>query len=271
MYYAPGLLYIHYARTGGTFFADFMEKAKVGGSRQLTMDIGGHDGVRVIPPQVLQNSLVVTTLRDPWSLYCSWDAMYRNKGRFDGFLHQVFGKAVNFKQVVWGLTHPREAGLLRNNKPILWPGARSPDPHMLAQIAESGVGLYTWIALRMFCLEAFESVPGLRQIVEEHGDVPWGVNAVIDTAQLRDGMSQVLHAWRPDLAAQLEDQLRNHPAMNQKANFRGVLPTAKPDPSVYDADMQRWVLEADGWLLHRFGFDQPVGLRPAVTVLPRSG
>jgi hypothetical protein len=268
MFYAPGLLYLHLPRTGGTFVADLLDKQKLG-SRQLAMEIGGHDGIRSVPPQILASSLTFGSLRDPWSWYASIDAHYRNRGRFDGFLHEMFGKAVPFKEVVRGFTCPRTMQRVRLDRPVRFPGARHPEERFAQQLAESGVGLYTWMVMRMFCSEPLETVPGLVGILEDFDDIPWGVQAIVDTAQLRDGLSTVLQAWRPEVAADVDPVLRTHPAQNEKARFRGVTPAGQPDPSMYDQEAQEWVWKADGWMMRRFGFDRPVGQRPAVTVLGR--
>lgn len=268
MFYAPGLLYLHLPRTGGTFICDVLELKGLG-SRQLSMEIGGHDGVRAVPENIREQSLVFASLRDPWSWYFSIDAHYRHRGRFDGFLHEMVGKAVPFKEVMRAFTRPGECPLPKREKNVRYPGSRFYEERFQAKLMESGVGLYTWLVLRMFCSEPFESVPDMRGVLEQCGDVVWDINAVIDTAQVREGLGVVLDAWRPGAGEELRSELQTHPPKNEKSRYRGVLPTGGPDPAVYDQECQQWVWESDGWLMRRFGFDRPVGQRPAVTLLGR--
>jgi len=269
MFYAPGLLYLHLPRTGGTFVSSLLEREKVG-SRRLSMEIGGHDGIRCIPEGVSQNSLVFTTMRDPWSWYVSIDTHYRSKGRLDGFLHELFGKAVPFKEVLRALTHPTSSTMVRPERTARYPGARAPEPGLTGQLANAQIGLYTWMAMRMFCRQPFESVQGVGQMLAPGQDIPWDVGAVVDTAQLREGLSMVLDAWNPDAAASILPKIQSYAAQNESSRFRGVLQTGGPDPGLFDAEMQEWVRGADGWLMHRFGFHQPVGIRPPVTLIRRS-
>lgn len=269
MLYAPGLLYLHLPRTGGTFVSNLLEKEGVG-SRRLSAEIGGHDGIRCIPETVSGNSLVFTTMRDPWSWYVSIDTHYRSKGRLDAFLHELFGKAVSFKEVLRALTHPTSSTKVRLERTARYPGARVPEPGLTGQLANAQVGLYTWMAMRMFCREPFESVQGIGQMLAPGQDIPWDIGAVVDTAQLRDGLSMVLQAWNPEVAMPVVPKIHAYEAQNESSRFRGVLQTGGPDPGLFDAEMQEWVLRADGWLMQRFGFDQPVGLRPPVTLIRKS-
>ncbi len=268
MFYAPGLLYLHMPRTGGTFVSNLLEKHKLG-SRQFSMEIGGHDGIRMVPEQVTQRSLVFATLRDPWSWYASIDAHYRHRGRFDGALHEYFKRAVPFKELMLGFTHPAASSRIPLQRSSRFPGSRLPEDRLPAKIQASGVGLYTWMVLRLFCREPLELVPGIGGILDQYTDIPWAVNAIVDTAQLRDGLSDIVSAWRPDIGTQIEADIRQSAPQNEKSRFRGVLPTGGPDPAVFDAEAQGWVSQYDGWLIRRFGFDKPVGQRPAVTLIGR--
>jgi len=268
MFVGSGLLYIHVPRTGGTFVSNVLEKEGIG-SRQLSNEVGGHDGIRDVPERTADATLTFATLRDPWSWYASVDAHYRHKGRFDGALHEYFGKPVSFKDVIHGFTRPGRGGPIRSDHAARYPGSRLPEPGLPGQLARSGIGLYTWMVIRMLCREPLENVEGLSGILEEYGDIPWGVNAIIDTAQLRDGLSSILQAWNPGQAASLVGAIQTSAAQNQKGHFRGVLPTGNPDPAIYDSEMQDWIIQADSWIFRRFGFAFPVGdsRRPAVTMV----
>lgn len=258
MFAGHGLLYIHVPRTGGTFITNLFERHGLG-SRQLSLEVGGHDGVREVPERTLDATLTFATLRDPWSWYASIDSHYRHQGRFDGPLQEYFGKQVSFKDVVRDLTRPGSPGSrVRLEHSARYPGARIPEVGLPGQLARSGVGLYTWLVIRMLCREPLESVDGLSSMLEG-GDIPWGVNAIVDTAQLRDGVSAIIEAWNPARASDLISALHRDAPQNQSGHFRGVLPTGNPDPGVYDSEMQEWVAKADGWLFRRFGFAFPVG------------
>lgn len=268
LFAAPGLLYIHVPRTGGTFISNVLEKNGVG-SRQLSPSVGGHDGIREVPEHTLDTTLTFASLRDPWSWYASVDAHYRHKGRFDGALHEYFGRQVGFRDVVHGFTRPGRGGSVRMDHVSHYPGSRLAEPGLPGQLARAGIGLYTWMVLRMLCREPLESVDGLHRLLDQYGDIPWGVNAIIDTAQVRDGLSLVLQAWNPDLARTLIPSVQTSAAENAKGYHRGVLATANPDPGIYDPEMQEWIIESDGWLFRRFGFAFPVGHpdRHAVTLV----
>ncbi len=268
MFVGSGLLYIHVPRTGGTFISNVLEKHGVG-SRQLSLEVGGHDGIREVPERTTDTTLTFATLRDPWSWYASVDAHYRQKGRFDGALHEYFGKQVSFKEVIQGFTQAGNGSKVRTDHTARYPGARHPEPGLPGQLARSGVGLYTWMVIRMLCREPLESVDGLSRMLDQYGDIPWGVNAIIDTAQLREGLSAVLQAWNPQQAQSLVPAVQTSAPENQKGHYRGVLPTGNPDPGIYDPEMQEWIIQSDGWLFRRFGFAFPVGSphRPAVTMV----
>lgn len=269
MFVAPGLLYLHPPRTGGTFVANVLEKEGIG-SRQLSMEVGGHDGIRAIPLLMRSTALTFSTLRDPWSWYASLDASYRHKGAFDGPLHEYFGRSVPFKEVLRGFTQPRAYPGLRMDHTARYPGARVPEPGLPGKIARSGLGLYSWVVLRMLCPEPLEEVEGVRHLIDQYGDIPWGVQAIIDTAQLSEGLSTIIRAWDPVRAPQIVAAIESSGPQNEKGRFRGVLPSGGgPDPGVYDKEMQSWVVAVDGWLFRRFAFHCPVGHpeRHAVTIV----
>jgi hypothetical protein len=266
MFYAPGLLYIHFPHAGGTFVTKVLEKHRLG-SRQISMEIGGHDPVRNVPPQILENTLTFATLRDPWSWYASVDARYRHKGFFDGFLHDYFRRSCGFKDMLKGLVRPGDCPNIHPGTSSRYPGARVAEEGLPGRLASSGLGLYSWMVLRMFGSEPLEDVPGVAQLLEEYTDIPWGIQALIDSSQLREGLSSVVSAWRPDLQDTMVPAIMGNPAENEVSRYRGVLMNGQPDPSLYDREMQDWVRQADGWVMRRFGFDEPIGRRPAVHML----
>ena len=268
MFVAKGLLYVHLPRTGGTFVSNVLERQGIG-SRQLSSEVDGHDGIRLVPETTADTTLTFATLRDPWSWYASVYAHYRHKGRFDGALHEYFGNQVSFKDVIQGLTHPADYPKIRLDHDARYPGARIPEPGLPGQLARGGIGLYTWMVIRMLCRHPLEDVPGIGAMLLEEGDLPWGVNAIVDTSQLRDGLCSVIQAWNPEVAPGIVQAIQSASAENKKGNFRGVLATGMPDPGIYDAEMQEWVIEADEWIFRRFGFAFPVGhpARPAVHIV----
>lgn len=267
MYIAPGLIYLHIPRTGGTFVSHLLDRHKLG-SMHFSGEVTGHEGISSLPEGHAAQSLVFASVRDPWSWYCSINAHYRHKSNLDGFLHEIFVRSVPFKEVMRAFTRPSEVSLERQSKAVRYPGARIPEERFLGKLAESGLGLWSWMILRTLCMDRVELVPGVIRHLELDGaDVPWSIDAVIDTAQLRDGLCQIIGAWRPDLLATMENDIQTGEAMNKKAGHRGVQPNGRPDPAYFCTESQNWVNEADGWMMRRLGFDKPVGIRPAVQLL----
>lgn len=245
--------------------SDLLDKERLG-SRQLALEIGGHDGIRSVPESIQSQSLIFATMRDPWSWYASIDAHYRHKGRFDGFLLELFGKVVPFKEVVRLLTgNVSDRALLYRD--VRYPGARVHEEKLASKISASGLGLYSWLAIRMFCNDEIETVEGLDRVLHADSDLPWSIHAAVDTAQVRDGLMLVLQAYDPDVAMKVQESVRVHPAQNERSRYRGVMPNGQPDPSVYDQEMQEWVLRADSWMMQRFQFHLPVGQRSPITLL----
>lgn len=273
MFCSPGLAYLHLPRTGGTFITNLLVNKGVG-TRNIATEIGGHDGIRLVPERLRQNALVFGTIRDPWSWCASIDAHYRHKSSLDGFLLEYFGgKNVSFKEALMGMTNPSSVSRLNLNKAARPPGCRLPEERLGAKLASAGIGLYTFMVIRMCCLEDIELLPNLNMALDspEMGDLPWSVNALIDTAQLREGLHRVLSAWRPGVAADLQQEIFSGASQNAKGNFKGVLQTGRPDPAFYDQEMIQSVLKADGFLFRRFHYDKPVGApeRQPVTLLSR--
>lgn len=269
MLVAPGLLYLHLPRTGGTFVTNLLEREGVG-TRTLTPEVGGHDGIRRIPERVADSSFVFGTVRDPWSWYASIDTHYRHRSHLDGFLLEAFGKRkVSFKESLLGMTKPSSLTFLRGDGAVRYPGARVPVKGLFGILDRAGIGLYTFMMLRMFVREEIETLPGLSRALEQGVEIPWSVDLVIDTAQLRDGLSAVVSAWSSEVGDRLYTKIHQEAPSNQKGNGRGVLATGKPDPAYYDSAMIEAVLERDGPMMRLLGFDQPVGspLRPAVRML----
>lgn len=267
MYIAPGLVYLHIPRTGGTFVSQVLDKHKLG-SMRFSDDATGHEGAGSLPSKLLESHLVFATVRDPWSWYCSIDAHYRQGRRLDGFLHEIFTKSASFKDVIHTLTKPSDSSLARKSKGIRYPGARVPEDKFLARLEASGLGLWSWMILRTLCTDRVELVRGISQYLEQ-GDAPWSVDAVVDTAQIRDGLCEIIGAWRPELLPEMQGDIQGREAANKRAGHKGVQPNARPDPSYYDLEAQGWVNESDGWMIRRLGFDKPVGVRPPVQVLKR--
>lgn len=268
MFYSPGLLYIHgLPRSGGTFIGNILEREGLG-SQTLTDEIGGHDGVRQIPEQILSRALVFGTIRDPWSWYCSIDAHYRHKAALDGFLLEYFGRKITFKEALLGMTVPSRLTFLRRDRSARYPGARHPVVGLPGLLEDSKIGLWTFMILRQYCLAEAETIPGVGVALSEGLlDLPWGVQALVDTAQLREGLSQVITAWRPDIGQRLSSVIQSAAAVNSKSNHRGVLPNGRPDPAVFDQEMQEAVWERDGALMQLFNLHLPVGNEGRAPVL----
>lgn len=271
MFYAPGLLYIHIPRTGGSFITSLLEAQHVG-TRSVGPEIDGHDSVRSVPTQILERSLVFATVRDPWSWYVSIDAHYRHKSSMDGFLLDYFGgRQVSKKEAILGMTRPSSLSFVGMQKAVKPPGMRRPYPALATQLESTGVGLWTWMILHLLCAEEFETLPGLNSALRglSLSSVPWGVNALVDTAQVREGLSCVVSAWDAERGEQMAPRIASESPKNGTAGFQGVLPTAKPDPGHYDQQLIETILSVDGPMMRMLGFDHPIGsgVRPAVRIV----
>jgi len=271
MFYSPGLLYLHLPRTGGTFVTKILSSSGLG-TRAIATEIGGHDGAREVPSRMRDSSLIFGTIRDPWSWYASIDAHYRQKSHLDGFLLEYFGgKNLSFKDSLLGMTNPSTMPSTNQSRSVRPPGCRLPVERFASRLSSAGIGLYTYMILRTYCVEEVELLPGLSRALGglDSLGIPWEVAALIDTAQLRDGLHSVISAWNPSKGDELGPKIHSEASQNAKGNFKGVLPTGRPDPAIYDSQMIDSVMKSDLFMYELFRYDLPVGAaeRKAVTLL----
>lgn len=267
MFYTNGLLYIHIPRTGGTFVTSLLDR-HAAGTRSLAPGVDGHCGVRDIP-DVFQNTFSFATVRDPWSWYASIDKHYRNKSSFQGFLHAFYGSHAHFKEVLLGLCDPSR-GSMQPNPSLGLPGASSLLPDLKRQIHDSGFGLWSFCVVHMLCRQQYETLPGASSVVD-FSRVLWGVDAIVDTAQVREGLRRVVFAHDSSLHDKMLEDIQTSKRMNSSAGFAGVMPDGSPDRSMYDNEMVDAVLRHDGALMSFLGLDVPVGSpdRPSARLVER--
>jgi hypothetical protein len=264
MLVAPGMVYLHLPRTGGTFVSTVLETNGIG-MRPVMEGWTGHEGVRELPRTTTDRNFVFASIRDPWSWYCSVDAHFRSDRHFQGFLHGYFGKVVGFPEVLHGLTRPAAYGKVDLDRTVSHPGGK-PIPRFARELSTANIGLYTWMILHMFCREPLERVPDVQQYLSQ-GDALWDIDAVIDIAHLREGLSLILQSLNLDVSGKAAHDINSRAVANKSAGHRGVLANGRPDPAHYSREAQQWVEESDGWALRRFGFDKPAKERSALIFL----
>ena len=272
MFYTPGLFFPHLPRMGGTFIKNMLEK-HLGGSSGFGQTASDHDGIRKVPPHVLESCFTFGCARDPWSWYASIDAHYRQKKGLDGFMLDYYGtRRPSYKENVLGMTQPSSIGL-RPDIHAHMPGQRDVTQNLSGMIESSGLGLWSIMMISTFSLQPFETIPDVSNLLRQRqSNIRWDVDALIDHAQLRDGLCTVLLAFKPDISQQALSDIQQAPPANAKNNGRGTLPNGKPDPGMYDSEAIEAVLAADGLIMEQLGLHLPVGSpdRPAVRQIHRS-
>lgn len=263
---APGLLFLHLPRSAGTFVTNILER---GGSGSRT--VGGllpHDGIRKAGA-LAADRLTFGCVRDPWSWYVSFYASFKNhkSNGLTGPLAEVCGNGAPFKQALKAMTKPEGQALVTSPK---YPGHPAGVPQLGRTLRSSGLGLWSWYLATMFCEDEVETWGALG----DFADLPWSVDILLDVATVEQGLSSLLSAWGGPRSAETVSFLDSAPPLNEtppQYSWKGVRPSGRPDPRWWDQESIESVLEVDGPLLRRFGFDAPVGARPSFHVLRPHG
>ncbi|HUW15785.1 MAG TPA: hypothetical protein VMW94_01805 [Actinomycetes bacterium] len=237
---APGLIQVHLPKTGGTWVGACLRDL-VPGSDRLR---GTHDPVWTLTQSERAGRLTFGTIRDPWSWYAS---LYTHACRSGGERLVdlcAYGRgSVEFKRVLCGMTHPWDAEI-PDSVTVL---AHARDGAKTA-FRTSRVGLATWFAWYMYA----------ARYVWQGGspDLCWGVDALLDTARLYEGMGALLgQVISPD----------DRPHHNARiARGGGRYDPTGEYPDWYDAEMIEWVREADAPLVEDFGFRPFEGSETAI-------
>ncbi len=267
MYVASGLLFLHVPRSAGTFVTNVLER--VPGTRNVN-GTSPFDGVRKLG-EISSNRLTFGCIRDPWSWYVSLYCSYKNKsGGLTGPLSDVCGNGASFAKALVAMTKPEGQALLTAPK---YPGHPTGLPQLGRTLRSTGIGLWSWYVATTYCVEPVEEDPGFNRRLDDGGDLPWSADVLVDSASVGEGLSQVLSAWGGPKAAETKAFLERAPPINEappQYSWKGVRPSGRPDPRWWDEESTRAVLEVDGPLLRRFGFDAPPGGRPVCHLLQRS-
>jgi hypothetical protein len=199
-------VYVHMPKTGGMWVSKVLQELRGG---EKVKGLLRHAGVDEIEPDIRQHRLVIGTARDPWSWYRSL------------WMHMQAGQ--DTKRLRHHLTQGEDTFLafLRGcTSPSIWMTA--PDTSGWWRWPVGGLGLYT---------ETFRSIYGWHGL---------GADVLIDTAQLRAGLGELLGE---DLGSD-----KKYPRSNPAASWSPRV------PGEYDQAGFKLVQEADGELAYKLGF-----------------
>jgi len=207
------LLHIHMPKTGGLWVGRVLLAAggtKVAGLRR-------HDPHNAVPDEVREGRLVFGTIRDPWSWYLSFWRHLR-VGRDGQMLLRQLGRGdQNFGPFLRGATDPG-----------VW--CRMPDSLTSGwwDWPVGGDGLYT---------ETFRAI---------YGEGGHGVDALIDTAQLTVGLSELLGI-----------DVSGFPIQNRAADRERD--SIRHPHRMYEITQgaEKVVRKYDGEMAHALGYDGP--------------
>lgn len=224
IHYTNNLVYWHMPKTGGMSVYKYLRAhgegyASVNGVRR-------HDRASKIPSSIFTKRCLFGTVRDPWSWYTSLYQHASSDPRGFKSLGLFGGGSIDFKRVLFGMTHPLEIIETPVHFGIAFDFQKGEEEQALHDFMGSGLGLCSWV---------FRWVYGR----------PARPEVFVDTHQLTDGLSQLLFCD--------ESELKKIGAQNRSEHRPK---THIPRPSeLYDEEMIRWVLEADRPLIETFEFE----------------
>lgn len=219
-----------------------------------------HSGVRKVPDVMLGERLVFGCIRDPWSWYVSYylHALNPKTGTLTGPLAQICGNKASFSDVVETLTMPTGSAL--HIEPKLLGEENAVNKKIGSVLASSQIGLWSWTLLSSLC-----DMPAEEQ--EIRAEPPWYADVVIDAATVEIGLAEIISQTSVDPDPSLRFLEQAAPLNESTKPWQGVRPSGRPDPRWWTAKTIANVMKVDGALLHRFGYDRPVGARPPLHVL----
>jgi len=151
--------------------------------------------------------------------------------------------SIEFRRVVYGMTHPREVEIPDEVGVLIRP--RDGAKHAFRT---SGVGLATWMAWYMYAA---------RNVWDGTApDLCWGVDAIMDGHMLYEGMGRLLgREITPEERPPLNTRLTHKPSPH--------IPPGEY-PEWWDDEMLGWVAEADAMFVEDFGLHPFVGSGQAI-------
>jgi len=254
---------VHCPKTGGTFVSRVMQHEvsgrRLGGThdpawmmstapaRFRTSGAGLGDGLRLEEDDFRIGRTVSGTLRAPAAWYLS---LYLHAASRNGGCRRqmaMYGgdewdpKAPHpqrFRQILYGLTHPREREIL----PAFMGLLISCENRSFPAYQASGMGLASWYTAYMYGADPAPMEPVTR----------WAVDVLVDIAALYDEL--------PALLGISAARVRRYGRQNT-ARLRPAPAVQGPDDPAewYDDEMLGWVYSADGWLYGFAGFADPFG------------
>jgi hypothetical protein len=227
------------------FVKRVMQRNKLG---RISEKIDGHAGVRDLPFDLVEGHSLFGVARPPRSWYESLHRHYRNrKGGVEGFLlHSLGPGRHSFEHVVHCVTEP-SASMVRDRE-VRYPGSRGRPIPLFWQLHHHGIGLWSWMMLRMFTRGSVERL--------EPSELDWGVDTLVDHRMLREGLLLVLEEH-----VEVSDALRAQVGHDKPLNVGQY----RNDRIDWTPEMIDRVARADGWLAEHLGLAEstdPFALDP---------
>jgi hypothetical protein len=169
----PHLFLAHMPKTGGTWAS---EALRVVGRDRCG---GGHDPIWKAWPEWTGSRRLGGTIRDPWSWYVSLYEHATNNGSSAREAMRTWGGgSLDFRDVLYGMTHPT-ADRVPKHPGGIW---RAMDANVTSNdlLTTGACGLWTWAVLYFY---------GADSDCYRTGRVEWGVDFLVDTAQVATAMS----------------------------------------------------------------------------------
>lgn len=245
------LRYVRMVKTGSTSIANWLIDNGYGKSLGHAPGWYALEAWREIPGH--EHTTLWGTVRHPLAWYRSWYAHcmrnYPNNHRALASMQAYGGGSHDFRDVLWGLTHPRERSPqladteFRDH--LLNPAGWFLDPEETEGAGMGGLGLWSRSVLWFFghrhvvWWDASEFGAAGPAIPAYFGNAagPWSVSWLVDLDH--EEVEAFLHRHYPEAAGV--------PLVRQ--NSMHTVPDeirAQLDPAGWDPEMARWVLDADG-------------------------
>jgi len=223
-----GIAFVHAPKTGGTWCESVIRDVLHGEPLR-----GVHDPVWTLTETERAGRMVVGTVRDPWSWYCSlWGHAEKTDHRHRELLRMYGNGSGDFRSVLYGWTHPAKVKDIPVRTGVIW----APINDGRVPLRQSGVGLATWALWYMYGAH--------YRWNEHHGpQLSWQVDALLDMRRLNEGMGAVIQRELPR---------EQFPPVGTRTQ-RQFSP-AKPYEYWYDDEMLGWVMDADAPTIREFGF-----------------
>jgi len=240
MFKTRRFIFVHMPRSGGTWVRDLLLRTFGDQERDAKTYIATHATAAQIVPADREGRLVWGVIRNPWDWYLSVYQYAVSRAEEVDRIRTYGRGSLEFRDVVWGMTHPAEEHTPQPLS-VIWEMYldQKKRPKGRAAFIESGVGLWSWVAMHIYGRDPFGHM----------------VSAFVDTDRLYDGVLELTG---------IEAKPAGFPPVNTAAQFAAI-----PNPrSMYDKESIRWVAEADGALMREIGYHpgQPFEPHPQTVI-----